>query len=81
MTEPKTIHFDGPCPFLTCLEEGPHDHPICPDCGAVRYGNLYCPTSRAYYQEHREEIIANLKAMLQRAFQVILPNPPGGKEP
>lgn len=43
---PRTIAFDGPCPFLLCLETGPHTHPVCPDCGAVRYGNLSCTTCR-----------------------------------
>lgn len=38
------VHFDGPCPFLTCLETGPHDHPVCPDCGAVDFGNFSCST-------------------------------------
>lgn len=81
MTEPKTMHFDGPCPFLLCLEDGPHDHPICPDCGAVRYGNMYCPTCRAYYQEHREEIITNLHKLMERADQATTLNLPEGEEP
>lgn len=38
--------FGGPCPFLLCQEVGPHKHPICPDCGAVRFGNLYCKRCR-----------------------------------
>ncbi len=36
--------FDGPCPFLTCTDTEWHAHPACPACGAVRYGNLNCPT-------------------------------------
>lgn len=40
------------CPFLTCLKEGPHDHTICPECGAVRHGNLYCPTCQEYNKTH-----------------------------
>lgn len=42
-TPPQTMAFDGPCPFLTCLAQGPHTHPICPECGSVRYGNMFCP--------------------------------------
>lgn len=43
----REIFFAGPCPFLTCLKQGPHSHPICPDCGAVKYGNpFFCPTCR-----------------------------------
>lgn len=39
------VEFDGICPFLTCNEQGPHSHPVCSECGAVRYGNpLYCRT-------------------------------------
>jgi hypothetical protein len=53
MTKPKTIHFDGPCPFLTCLEPGPHDHEVCPTCQTVRYGNLYCNTCRERINDAR----------------------------
>jgi hypothetical protein len=28
MTEPKTIHFRGPCPSPLCFETGPHSHPV-----------------------------------------------------
>lgn len=38
------IFLDGPCPFLTCLENGPDGHDVCPDCRAVRFGNLFCRT-------------------------------------
>jgi hypothetical protein len=38
------VIFDGPCPFLTCLDTDVHAHPECPACGAVRYGNSFCPT-------------------------------------
>lgn len=48
------VDFDGPCPFLTCLAVSPHTHPICPDCGAVRYGNFFCPTCTAYCAAHSE---------------------------
>lgn len=34
------------CPFLLCLVAEPHTHPVCPDCGAVRYGNAFCGTCR-----------------------------------
>ena len=39
----------GYCPFLTCLRTKPHTHPICPDCGAVRYGSLFCETCNAWH--------------------------------
>lgn len=44
----KTATFDGPCPFALCHAEGPHSHTVCPDCGAVRHGNIFCKTCRAY---------------------------------
>lgn len=34
------------CPYITCLVREPHTHPVCPDCGAVRYGNISCDTCR-----------------------------------
>lgn len=46
-----SMSFDGVCPFLMCLETGPHSHPICPECGAVRYGNLLCQTCRRVMNE------------------------------
>ena len=44
----KKVEFDGPCPFATCLETGPHSHPVCPECGAVRHGNPSCPECRKH---------------------------------
>lgn len=41
---PGTVFSDGPCPFLSCLEDGPHGHDVCPECFAVRYGNACCAT-------------------------------------
>ena len=43
------LTFDGPCPFLTCLETGPHTHDVCPECNAVRHGNICCKTCRKYH--------------------------------
>ena len=47
MTEsaaPEPVRIDGFCPFLTCLQDGPHTHEVCATCGAVRHGNcFYCP--------------------------------------
>jgi hypothetical protein len=40
------IEIGRPCPFLACLIDAPHEHPICPECGAVRYGNMSCQTCR-----------------------------------
>ena len=37
MSKVKMEKFDGPCPSLTCFEDGPHEHPVCPKCGAVGY--------------------------------------------
>ncbi len=39
------------CPFLFCVRTEPHEHSICPECGAVRYGNRFCATCRAYPRE------------------------------
>ncbi len=52
----SNIHFDGPCPFLLCWELGPHDHPVCPSCGAVRYGNMLCATCQQGRREDPEGI-------------------------
>jgi len=31
------------CQFLTCQRNNTHPHPVCPWCGAVRFGNIGCP--------------------------------------
>lgn len=36
------VAFAGPCPFVLCLVTEPHEHPVCPECGAVNYGNISC---------------------------------------
>lgn len=48
-----SILIGGPCPFLTCLETGPHGHDVCPECDAVRFGNPYCRhcVTHAYWPE------------------------------
>jgi hypothetical protein len=33
----KTKHFEGACELPRCFEDGPHAHPICPECGALNY--------------------------------------------
>lgn len=59
--KPETVWFDGPCLFLTCLEEGGHSHPVCPTCRALRFGNLACPTCRS---ETAREIMRREEAAL-----------------
>lgn len=39
-----TVLTGATCPFLLCVISAPHTHPSCPDCGAVRYGNISCAT-------------------------------------
>lgn len=46
----KTVHFEGQCPWLTCLLPNPHDHWICPKCKAVRFGNASCTTCRTVHK-------------------------------
>ena len=58
----KTVHFDGSCPFLLCLADCPHDHPICPKCGDVGYGNICCDKCRQNIDIHRELAIIELQA-------------------
>lgn len=44
------VELPGPCPFLLCVQTGPHSHSICPECGAVRHGNIGCKTCRVYQE-------------------------------
>lgn len=53
--------FNGVCPILTCFAEGEHKHPICPACGAVGFGNIFCPTCRENIDIHRELAIIEIQ--------------------
>ena len=44
-----SIPFDDWCPFLLCLEDTPHVHNRCPECNAIRYGNLGCMTCSEFW--------------------------------
>ena len=41
------MHYTEACCLARCHARGPHDHAICPRCGAVDFGNAYCQTCRA----------------------------------
>ena len=57
-----SVRFDGPCPFLMCSARRAHSHPVCPDCGAVRYGNISCPTCRQHH-EHESRLLKAIGAL------------------
>jgi len=60
IVEEKVISFNGPCPFLTCLKTEPHTHPVCSVCGAVRYGNLFCPECQKHARRQFAERMVQL---------------------
>lgn len=62
----EVIWFDGPCPFLTCLETARHSHPVCPKCGVVGYRNLYCDECRAHRGEEMAKYLQDLQASLEK---------------
>jgi hypothetical protein len=62
MGKAKKMDFDGPCPFLTCFETLPHSHPVCPVCGAVRYGNINCSECKKHSKQKWTEILKHLAA-------------------
>jgi len=41
-----TIREDETCPYLMCGVLHSHSHPTCSRCGAVRFGNMFCPDCR-----------------------------------
>ena len=43
----KLAWFDGPTPLLTDLETELHFLPVCPECEAVQFGNMFCDTCRS----------------------------------
>lgn len=59
------VFLDGPCPFLTCPETGPHGHDVCPECDAVRFGNMCCRTC-VTHADYSEETRAVLLAAIDR---------------
>jgi hypothetical protein len=48
LTTRQVVEFDGPCMFLSCLAAQPHAHAVCPTCGAVRFGNMFCQDCERY---------------------------------
>jgi hypothetical protein len=57
-TPTRSIRFEGSCPFLLCLEQDAHNHPVCEDCDTVNYGSLDCSTCRAKGGPYRRDLIA-----------------------
>lgn len=55
------MYFDGSCPFLLCIEQEPHTHPICPLCGAVKFGNVCCETCRKNWEKELQKYWDQLK--------------------
>lgn len=45
--------------FLMCLELFTHQHPICENCQAVRYGNLNCRTCLGVRQWNRNPVVVD----------------------
>jgi hypothetical protein len=60
------VFTDGPCPFVTCLDTGPHGHDICPECGAVKFGNAFCATCVRSWTHVSEKGRAELLAAVER---------------
>jgi hypothetical protein len=60
MTEVKYVEYDGPCPFLFCMATGKHKHPVCPKCGALMYGNVFCDECKRNVDMEREITIIQL---------------------
>ena len=44
------------------FEKLPNDHPICPKCGAVAYGNICCDECRANVDINKELAIIELQS-------------------
>lgn len=57
----ESVEFGGICNFLLCPEFGPHIHYICPECGAVKFGNIFCATCGGKHDRLRQEIDAESK--------------------
>lgn len=57
MTDLTNVFSPSECPLLTCLADGLHSHLVCPECGAVRYGNpFYCKTCRVHYEKEDKDM-------------------------
>lgn len=53
-TERRPFRSIGPCPLISCGEQGPHEHAVCPTCGAIRYGNpFHCLTCNVVVSAER----------------------------
>lgn len=65
ISTPDAVILDGPCMFLFCLDDGPHGHDICPDCGAVRFGNASCATCVKTWHFVNEDDRATMLAAIE----------------
>ncbi|HEX3058077.1 MAG TPA: hypothetical protein VHP62_01875 [Usitatibacter sp.] len=53
----KTVSFDGACPFLLCVTQEPHEHPVCETCNAMNFGNLSCDDCRRWRPAYEKQVI------------------------
>lgn len=60
ISTPTAVLFDGPCMFLTCLDDGPHGHDVCPTCEAIKFGNAFCRTCLAHQAVNGSALAAEL---------------------
>jgi hypothetical protein len=60
--ERASIHFEGPCPFLLCLDQDAHDHPVCEDCRTCNYGSFDCSTCRTKGPAYRQGLLTRFHA-------------------
>ena len=65
--KPRTLVFEGPCLFLTCLEEGKHYHAMCPYCETLNYVNVEeCEECQKQRPEIDKFILKEVEAVLSR---------------
>ena len=64
------IKFDGYCPFLGCIETGPHSHKVCQACGTVNYSNFYCSDCRKELAKIYPKSIEEIEKALREAGDI-----------
>ena len=50
------VFFRNDCPFLLCLAEGQHAHPVCSECNSINFGNMNCDNCKVKRPKYDEQL-------------------------
>ena len=60
------------CPIIWCPLADAHEHKVCPGCGALEYGNVFCTACKKYWQELGAEDVVVHFDKIQSLFERVV---------